>query len=108
MITHRSVSQQLDDGTALEQWGCTRPRFLAGQLLRFGWMRTNSDGQEIALSLSKRLFHKEMRGTQRLCRGTFKRISLHAFGGELGGSSNGDGTFVVAVLAPLSEEMRQF
>jgi len=71
-------------------------------------MRTNSHGQEIATFSSKRLFRKEMRGIQRLCRGTFRRISQHALGGKFGEGSNRDSTFVVAVLTPLSEEMRQF
>ena len=65
----------------MEQWECTRPRFLAGQLLRFTWMRTNLDGREIATTLSKRLFRKEMRAIQRLCGGTCRRISQQPLAG---------------------------
>ena len=101
VVTHSCVRQQLDESTALGQWVCTRPRFLAGQLPRFRCMRTNSDWQEMVTKSSKRLFRKEMRGNRRLCRGTCRRISQHAFGGKFGGRSNRDSTFVVIVPTPL-------
>jgi hypothetical protein len=55
----------------------------------------------MATPLSKRLIRKEMRGIQRLCEETDGKTSQHGFGGEFGGSSNRDSTFVVAVLTPL-------
>jgi len=64
--------------------------------------------EEIATPLSKRLFRKEMRGIQGLCRGTLKKISRHALDGNFAARSNRDSTFVVAVLTPFTGGIRQF